>query len=486
MEVEEKYREEERFDLETVINRQDETPCRGKMSGEEEFLTACSVVRAVFDREWDIIADDHSRNLRLEREKRAIIGYELEVGYYKERIRDILRDNNMLRFHHPPWYPDLTEGVFAELYGLAGLAPWAYDMNEKYRRSSSAKLIGERMYCLIDGRSELQPQRITDQRREQLKRTLLLATPEERLEAGFHEVYLHNGIRITIYSGSRTKEGEDIMVFRKYILRELTFEEMIRMRTIPAGAAELFRCMVGIGFNVLFSGQVRSGKTTFLQTWQKYEDPTMEGLAIATDPETPWHRIMPDAPIMQIIADGKDLSLLSRSLLRGDNDYILLEEMRDAPAFRLALDITSTGTMRSKATIHDNNAVNIPYKMASRIHEEFGGDLNAVIAQVYRNFDYCLEFCQHPEDRRQKIMTGITEFDYDAEKDQVTATRICRYDFRTGTWRWNCHISKNIMDKVPLASELLQRMQAILRVLEKENPLIGDLTVHPAYYRRRI
>ena len=53
MEVEEKYREEERFDLETVINRQDETPCRGKMSGEEEFLTACSVVRAVFDREWE-------------------------------------------------------------------------------------------------------------------------------------------------------------------------------------------------------------------------------------------------------------------------------------------------------------------------------------------------------------------------------------------------------------------------------------------------
>ena len=102
---------------------------------------------------------------------------------------------------------------------MAGLAPWAYDMDEKYRSSSSAKLIGDRLYCLIGGKSCLQPQRISKRRREQLKRTLLLATPHERLEYGFHEVYLRNGIRITIYSGDRTKEGQDIMVFRNIFCR---------------------------------------------------------------------------------------------------------------------------------------------------------------------------------------------------------------------------------------------------------------------------
>ena len=77
---------------------------------------------------------------------------------------------------------------------------------------------------------------------------------------------------------------------------------------------------------------------------------------------------------MQITADGKELNAISKALLRGDNDYVLLEEMRDAYAFKLALDITSTGTRRSKATIHSGDSLEIPFKMASAIVAEFGGD----------------------------------------------------------------------------------------------------------------
>ena len=57
-----------------------------------------------------------------------------------------------------------------------------------------------------------------------------------------------------------------------------------------------------------------------------------EGLAISTDPETPWDIIMPEAPLMQLVADGEELETLTKSLLRGDNDYVILEEMRDAKA----------------------------------------------------------------------------------------------------------------------------------------------------------
>lgn len=204
-------------------------------------------------------------------------------------------------------------------------------------------------------------------------------------------MYLHNGIRITIYSGDRTKDDQDIMVFRKYVLQDLTFEQLADKGTIPREAIPLFRKMIGIGFNVLFTGQVSSGKTTFLQVWQRYENPELEGLAICHGPG-------------DTVAPGSCPRLLSCSLsltgrngvgdkvaARGDNDYILLEEMRDAAAFRLALDITSAGTARSKATIHDSDGVNVPYKMASKIREAYGGDSRAVIAQVYRNFDYAIE-----------------------------------------------------------------------------------------------
>lgn len=473
---------EKAFSLEEYLSKTLQIQEGEKADPMERFLQICAAVEREFDKEWDE-TDDLAKNRKLEREKRAIMGFSEETSFYKEKIKEILREKKLEGSWYPPWYPNLSEGIFAEVYGLSGLAPWAYDMEEKYRNSSSAKLIGDRLYCLIDGKSELQPQRISKRRREQLKRTLLLATPYERLEYGFHEVYLHNGIRITIYSGDRTKEGQDIMVFRKYILHERTFEQLAELKTIPKEAIPLFHKMIAIGFNVIFAGQVRSGKTTFMQVWQSYEDPSLEGLALATDPETPWHKIMPQAPIMQLVADGQRLSSITKSLLRGDNDYILLEEMRDAAAFHLALDITSTGTTRSKGTIHDNDGVNVPYKMAAKIRQVYGGDSRELIAQVYKNFDYVVELSQMPEDKSRKVMQGIWEYSYDMKKDQVQARRICRYDFNRGRWLWNGSPCREKKEKYPQAHKRIEEMNGILERLAAENPLEGNPCVYPAYYK---
>lgn len=473
---------EKEFCLEAYLNKALSKEEIKESSFIEQFYAVCQVVESEFDKEWNE-TDDESKNRKLEREKRAIMGFEEETRFYKEKIKEILRDKKLSDRWHPDWYPNLCEGVFAELYGLAGLAPWAYDMEEKYKTSSSAKLIGDRLYCLIDGRSELQPQRISARRRQQLKRTLLLATPYERLEYGFHEVYLRNGIRITIYSGERTKDGQDVMVFRKYVLEDLTFENLAEKGTIPSKSIALFHKMISIGFNVIFAGQVRSGKTTFMQIWQKNEDPSLEGLAIATDPETPWHRIMPQAPIMQLIADGAQLASITKSLLRGDNDYVLLEEMRDAAAFSLALDITSTGTTRSKATIHDSDGLNIPYKMASKIRERYGGHAKELIAQVFKNFDYVIELCQLPEDKGKKVMKGILEYDYDIENDRVLARRICSYDFLQKCWHWNGSGIASKIDKYPERKEEIKQMMEILDALSAVHRLTGQTVIYPAYYK---
>ena len=267
----------------------------------QTFEEACALVQAVMEGRWRA-ADDEAKAMLLEREKRAIMGYEEQIESYQADIRAIVTEAGI-----PPWYRSAEEGVFAELYGLAGLTPWVYDATPAYQASSSAKLIGDRLYCLIDGKTILQPQRISRERRAQLRRALLLSTPQERVEKGFHEIYLHNGIRVTIYAGDRTKPEQEIMVFRKYLLKELSFENLAELGTIPREAIPLFRDMIRIGFNILIGGPVRSGKTTFLQIWQREEDPSLEGLAISTDPETPWHVLMPDAPIMQIVAHGAEV-----------------------------------------------------------------------------------------------------------------------------------------------------------------------------------
>lgn len=440
----------------------------------EGFYQLCRTVEEIFEADWRD-TDEAAKAKKLEREKQAIMGSEKESRFFQSRIADIIKDRGWQQVEKPPWYGSLEEGIFHEVYGLAGLAPWAYDATESYRNSSSAKLIGDRLYCLIDGTSCLQPQRIPQRRREQLKRALLLATPRERMEDGFHEVYLHNGIRITIYSGERTKKGQDVMVFRKYVLRDLSFEGLEELGTIPAEASELFRTMVEAGPNILVAGPVRSGKTTFLQIWQKQEDPSLEGLAIATDPETPWHELMPEAPVMQLVADGSQLDTMTRSLLRGDNDYILLEEMRDAAAYHLALSITSTGTMRSKATIHDSSSLHIPYKMATAIREQYGGDLQSLIAQVFRSFQLVFLFCQLPQDRSQKRLAGISFYDYDEELDQVSVHEICRYVQQEDRWLWKSGL--------PWDGQDWRKADRLLQKLEQKNPLQGNTVIYPHYYR---
>lgn len=449
------------------------------------FEEACRLVEAVLESRWKS-AEETERMMRLEKEKRAIMGFEEDMDEYRHDIGQIICEEGIENVEFPPWYRTLADGVFNELYGLAGLAPWAYDETEEYKQSSSAKLIGDRLYCLIDGVSRLQPQTICSSRREQLKRALLLASPRERLEYGFHEVYLRNGIRITIYSGERTKEGQDVMVFRKYIMRDLTFDEMVRLKTIPPEAAELFKVMADIGFNVLFAGPVRSGKTTFMQTWQCCERRNLEGLAISTDPETPWHKLMPGVPLMQLVADGEELEELTKSLLRGDNDYVLLEEMRDAAAYRLCLDIISTGTHRSKATVHTSDPVNMPFRMASRICERYGGSLRGVIQQIFSGFGYVLELCSREDNRGEKRLKALWEYCYDPEHDIPSVHLLCSYDEASDDWRWKFHMGEDKKKTGSLNCKGIREMERIMRELEKRNPITEKTVIYPRYYRPQI
>lgn len=302
------------------------------------------------------------------------------------------------------------------------------------------------------------------------------------MEQGFHELYLANGIRVTIYAGERTKPEQDVMVFRKYLLKSLKFESFAELGTIPAEACELFKAMVGIGFNVLFAGTVRSGKTTFLQAWQTYEESKMEGLAISTDPETPWEKLMPEAPIMQLVADGEDLGNLTKSLLRGDNDYVILEEMRDAQSFRLALEISGIGAGRCKATIHSGNVPNLPYRMASKIRAMYGGDEQSLILQVFSSFNYVFEFCQLEKNRAIKKLKSISEFCYDVDENRVSIHKICEYDEKLDAWRWDAHIGEDkekVLARWPKEAEI---MREELRKLTEKNPIMGQKVIYPRYY----
>jgi pilus assembly protein CpaF len=182
------------------------------------FYKLCQKINKEFIREWENGKDNLDSALRIQ--KKAIIGYENEVSFFKSRIREIINKYNAEQTSFPSWYQSLEDGIYHENWGLAGVSEW---FNEKFKESSSAKIIGDRVYFLEDGQMCLKPQTITKERREQMIRSFLLLTPEERLDKEFHEIYMLDGTRVTIYGGSMTKKGQDVIIFRRYIMRLYRF-----------------------------------------------------------------------------------------------------------------------------------------------------------------------------------------------------------------------------------------------------------------------
>jgi len=408
------------------------------------FQEICSAVKKYFQIEWEQEQGDKGEkyDVLLERQKKAIIGYKKEVSFFKDKIEEYIKVNNLSNEWHPKWYQNLSSAIFHENWGLAGINEWIEASSKAIEGSSSAKIIGDRIYFLIDGKQVLQKQTISYERRKQLRKALLLKTPKKRIGEDYHEVYMLNGTRITIFGEGKTKDGQDTFIFRKFFVKDYTFEKQAQLGTIPEYAIPLFQNMINVGFNVAFSGAVRTAKTTFLTTWQTYENKELEGIAVETDPEIPFHKIMPTAPIVQLVADGEELEGIVKSVLRADADYIIMAEARDATAFYIALEVTDRGTRRSKMTAHFSRAIDFPYNMAKKICEKYQADLYSTVLKVTQNFNYVFEFIQL-QDKSKKRLKGIYELRYDSIEHKVTIHQICKYRHSTDDWCWKYDIGED-------------------------------------------
>lgn len=461
----------EKFYLDDFLNLQGEE--EGELFGEivpvlPDFISVCQSVKEVFFQRYQ---SEENLQSAMEIQKRAIVGYQQEVEFYKEKISELVAENHWEAVAYPQWYENLVNGIYHENWGMAGMAEW---FSPKYMESSSAKIIGDRIYYLHRGQMMLMPQRISSERRDQMIRAFLLLTPEERLDREFHEVYLLDGTRITIYKGNMTKKEQDVIIFRRYIIPNYTFEEQARRHTIPEDAIPLFRAMVDIGYSIVCTGAVRTSKTTFLATWQQYEDPVLEGVLLETDPEIPLHRLMPEAPIVQLLADNERMKTISKNLLRSDADYFILAEARDGKALDTAVRIASKGTKRMKMTFHTRNPLDLPGEVASEIIKTEGGQWDTTRLKVAESFDYIFHFVQLT-DKSQKRLRGIYEMGLTRDRKEVYVEPICMYDYETDEWMWREYLG---IEKQQLGLEedrdALKRMREQLHQLSIKHPMKKD------------
>lgn len=430
----------EKFHLGDYIRNQTRETLQKRL----DFQKLCHRVSLEFLKEWESGKENLDSALRIQ--KKAIIGYENEVAYFKSRILEYIKRHGAENASYPSWYESLEDGIYQENWGLAGVSEW---FTASFSESSSAKIIGDRIYFLEHGQMCLKSQKITKERREQMIRAFLLLTPEERLDKETHEVYMLDGTRVTIFGGGMTKKDQDVIIFRRYIIPNYSFEEQAARGTIPLESVELFKIMVRLGYNVAFTGAVRTAKTTFLSTWQSYEDPSLEGVLVETDPEIPIHQLMPEAPILQLLADNEKLKYLSKNLLRSDADYFILAEARDGIALDTAVKVASKGTRRMKITFHTREPLDFCYDVAFEIIKSMGGDLENTARKVAVSFDYIFHFVQL-KNKSQKRLKGIYELSLNRELMKINIRQICSYDQSLDTWSWDFTIGE---DKRRLGAE---------------------------------
>lgn len=416
------------YDLEAYIHTKadDADPGSAESSNHSDFYSLCQKIKSCFYSEWE--NKENSRS-ELEIQKRAIIGFEKEKLFFLNRIRDLLLELSEENTSFPCWYENLEEAIYHEVWGLCGIAEW---FSDKYKNSSSAKIIGDKVFFMENGRMVLKPQTISEERKDQLIKSFLLLTPQERMDKSYYEIYLLDGTRVTIFTEPMAKKGQACIVFRRYLIPKLTFEEQASRGTIPFELIPLLKAMAAVGYNVVFLGAVRTAKTTFLSTWQGYENPALEGVMVETDPEIPLHKILPDSPILQLIADGDSLRSISKNLLRSDADYFILAEARDGIALDTAVRIAAKGTKRMKLTFHSRRPTGFPLEAATEIVKQTGGDLDLTMKMVASSFDFLFHFIQL-EDKSQKRLKGIYQMSCDDE-GRIDIHPICEYRQDQDDW----------------------------------------------------
>jgi pilus assembly protein CpaF len=401
------------------------------------FFDLCKEIFDSFETQWNHDSKELDQvNVHL---KLALQGYPEGEKFFKEKIEDYLETYERKNAAFPEYYSNLVDAIYHENWGYAGMAEW---FDEKYANISSAKIISDRIYFLIDGIDTLMPQRISDERRAQLVKKLLSIVPAERTNKDYHEIQLLDEIRITIYNEAMSKKSQDAIVFRRYTIPRYTFEMQEEHGTISKEMIPLFKSMVPLGYNLAITGPVRSAKTTFLATWQSYEDPTLEGVIIETSPEIPIHKIMPSAPIIQLIADGELLKSITKPLMRSDADYLIMAEARDGIAFDIAVKIASKGTRRCKMTAHIKNPLDFCEDVASEIVKSLGGDVPLIAAKVAKSVDYIFHFRQL-RDKSKKRLHSIHEMTYDRKTGKIIVTEICKYYPNKDNWGFRFNISKD-------------------------------------------
>ena len=292
----------------------------------------------------------------------------------KDEIQGIFRD---AMAGDPATYKKVMETIKEILVGinLEGATPdeaakiiysqnWVLDVVEKYYRDKEVDEIRVNgpgnIYVVRRGKSEKAPESFESEEKVEtvIKRMIIddvgisLDRSSPRVES-----VRKDGSRLTAtcYPVSKTWT----FVLRKHDTFEMTVDNLIKYKTMDERVWEILRLLVKGRVNLLFSGNVGSGKTSLMRKLIETTDPALRILVIGKDLELKLLDHYPDKDIIEMEEHahlGASMKELFETALRESPDCIIIEEFRGVGEAIEAIRACTRGHYGSMASAHFNNA----------------------------------------------------------------------------------------------------------------------------------
>lgn len=202
---------------------------------------------------------------------------------------------------------------------------------------------------------------------------------------------LQDGSRVNVVLKPVAVNGP-IMTIRKFPSEAITMDQLVRMGSLTAEAAEFIRRLVESKYNIFVSGGTGAGKTTFLNAMSDYIPKEERIITIEDNAEL---QIQGVENLVRLEARGANLEGegavtirdLIRSALRMRPDRIIVGEVRGEETVDMISSAMLNGHSGSMSTGHANNPADMLHRLETMMMMGIDLPLQAIQRQIASALD---------------------------------------------------------------------------------------------------
>lgn len=373
---------------------------------------------------------------------------------------------------------DVTGALFQEWIGYAAAYPWFYE--RQYANSAKMQIIGTQLFFSEHGEYRAYNHQFSsEERAEQLRRSLIRHAPHVRLDhsqpsAEFPIVdplWPERLLRLSIWTEPRVWNGFETLTFRRQITEHMSFDDQAGTGMIAAESVPFWEAFVATYPNLVISGQVDSGKTTFANTvvWEQLRqaERSMGVIMIEKHPESTLPMTVSGHRFIPIQASDSELMDVGIQSLRHDPDVVFMTEMRWSE-WQLYLFAGEKAHRGLIGTYHTKEAEDVPYQGAFAVYANAGGSLRGHLMTALKSCEMVAVL--EPLKHGKKKLIRLTEIVFDGMS--VFARDWIRWNPETQQWQYHAGASNQLLEQMKRKDEFAaKRMVNELLKLEAKSPL---------------